>query len=398
MRLSISEQAGAARLIVWTLALHAVIIFVPLLDLKLYGPTPLVVFADVPVFFAHASRMLAGGVPYRDFLVEYPPLALPIFLLPRLVSGGNVGFYAALFGLEMLLWDGLCVVLVASWARRRERPTLFKVLLWYTVFFGALYPFVGLHYDMVPATVAFAAAAAWGSDRPGTGGVLAACAVLLKAFPGAVALPGIVGELRKRGSRAPRGTAAFVLTVLVGGAVWWAVGAAGAIRYQVTQGLEIESLWAGALAALGTLRHTAIAADFFHAAYQLRAPGAEVLARAAIPLQGLALLFVAWRIWRVKDARVIPMAAATMLAVVVTGKAFSPQYMVWFLPFAAVSSDRWTKPVFFLAALLTTIVFPWRWGALVAMQPETIGLLCARNALLAALLMAWLFGKDYPME
>src|SRR5262249_12405963 len=149
--------------------------------------------------FDHASKVLAGAIPYRDFVVEYPPLALLVFLLPRLVAGNNFGLYAALFALQMLLWDALCVSLVLRWTKRRAGPERVpEALLWYTCFFAALYPFVAMHYDLIPATVAFAAAIAWASGRPARGGLLAAAAAFLKVFPAAVALPGIVGEIKAR--------------------------------------------------------------------------------------------------------------------------------------------------------------------------------------------------------
>lgn len=387
-------RGALARMIVPALAVHTLIMFLPLFDFKLDGPHPNVVFADLPVFFRYASKMLIGYVPYRDFIVEYPPFALPIFLLPRLLSGNDFGLYAVLFALQMLFWDGLCVVLVAWWMTRRgEFPLLPGVLLWYTLFFAALYPLVGPHYDLVPATVAFAAAAAWGSERPTTGGLLAAGAAFLKAFPGAVALPGIISELRGLGRRRPAGTAAFALALLSGGTAWWAIGAVNAVRFVALRGLEIGSFWAAALAATGTLRHAPMGTHFFQTAYQLRAPGAETLARMAVPLQGLALLFVAWRICRLKNIDVMRMSAAAVLVCVIAGKAFSPQYMIWLLPFAAVSSDRLARSLFLLASVLTTTVFPWRFLELVTLQPVAIALLTARNALLIALLVVWLWER-----
>ena len=42
---------------------------------------------DVPLYQSFGDRMADGEVPYRDFRVEYPPGALPAFLIPSLVSG-----------------------------------------------------------------------------------------------------------------------------------------------------------------------------------------------------------------------------------------------------------------------------------------------------------------------
>ena len=37
---------------------------------------------DTPVYVQYASAMVNGEVPYRDFRLEYPPGALPMFVLP----------------------------------------------------------------------------------------------------------------------------------------------------------------------------------------------------------------------------------------------------------------------------------------------------------------------------
>src|SRR5215216_1885243 len=39
---------------------------------------------DTPVYRKYGEAMVAGRVPYRDFALEYPPGALPVFVLPSL--------------------------------------------------------------------------------------------------------------------------------------------------------------------------------------------------------------------------------------------------------------------------------------------------------------------------
>ena len=39
---------------------------------------------DTPVYQEYGEAMAAGQVPYRDFGLEYPPGALPVFWLPTL--------------------------------------------------------------------------------------------------------------------------------------------------------------------------------------------------------------------------------------------------------------------------------------------------------------------------
>src|SRR5438093_2467445 len=44
---------------------------------------------DTPVYQQYGNLIADGRVPYRDFAVEYPPGALPMFALPGLASPGH---------------------------------------------------------------------------------------------------------------------------------------------------------------------------------------------------------------------------------------------------------------------------------------------------------------------
>ena len=57
--------------------------------------------SDITVYFDYAQRMANGARPYRDFPVEYPPLAVPLFTLPGRTA--EVWAYADRFAAEMLV-------------------------------------------------------------------------------------------------------------------------------------------------------------------------------------------------------------------------------------------------------------------------------------------------------
>ena len=58
---------------------------------------------DTPRYQDFGDAMMSGQVPYRDFGVEYPPGALPVFVLPSLGAEHN---YRSWF--EVLMW--VCAV------------------------------------------------------------------------------------------------------------------------------------------------------------------------------------------------------------------------------------------------------------------------------------------------
>ncbi|MDQ3103300.1 MAG: hypothetical protein M3Q53_05620, partial [Actinomycetota bacterium] len=52
---------------------------------------------DIPVYETYGNAIESGKLPYRDFRLEYPPAALPVFALPALLSerGDQAGFRRA---------------------------------------------------------------------------------------------------------------------------------------------------------------------------------------------------------------------------------------------------------------------------------------------------------------
>ena len=42
--------------------------------------------ADTPIYQRYGDAIANGQVPYRDFQLEYPPAALPVFALPSLLA------------------------------------------------------------------------------------------------------------------------------------------------------------------------------------------------------------------------------------------------------------------------------------------------------------------------
>ncbi|MBA2384159.1 MAG: hypothetical protein H0V68_05790, partial [Actinobacteria bacterium] len=67
---------------------------------------------DIPVYAEYGNAIEGGGVPYRDFRPEYPPGALPAFVVPALLSDDEQGF-RDVFEWLMAACGVACVLLVA---------------------------------------------------------------------------------------------------------------------------------------------------------------------------------------------------------------------------------------------------------------------------------------------
>ncbi len=109
-------------------------------------------------------------------------------------------------------------------------------------------------------------------------------------------------------------------------------------------------------------------------------------------LLALALAGVIALAARGRDARHLVLCAfAALLAFVTLGKVFSPQYVIWLAPFAALAWVWQQRAVALLvgaAIVLTHVEFPSRYFDLINEDPTVIWIVAARNvALLAALLV-----------
>jgi hypothetical protein len=339
---------------------------------------------DLTVYFQYASRMVAGSLPYRDFIVEYPLLFPPLAALPRLFASGFAG-YTVVFVLEMLAFDALLM-----WLLIRSTDKVTASLVWYTAFFIALFPAVLYRYDLAPTTLAFAAVLAWKNGQAVRGGVLAGSGALLKLFPALVAAPAIVHDFARKQGRPLRGALALVLTGALGLAVWNAMpgsGLAHFVAYHGGRGIELGSLWAGLSMVLAKCAGLAIECSYDHASYSIVTSWSTALAAATLPFQTAAVALLAWRFHRTGGRDLMRYAAATLLAFILFGKVLSPQYLVWLMPFLAVLEDRrLARWLFLAAALLTTAVFPVFWSAIAGFDSVAVVLLNVRNLTLLVLL------------
>ena len=130
---------------------HAAILLV-LFRSSLYESTSL--GRDVAVFFDYATKIVQGGLPYYEFTVEYPPLALAFFTMPRLVAP-NLGAYQFAFAVEILLFDLLGLFLISLLARRLGLHVTGALAI-YTVVLLAIGPIIIYRYDLIPAVMVLA--------------------------------------------------------------------------------------------------------------------------------------------------------------------------------------------------------------------------------------------------
>ncbi|MCA1686318.1 MAG: DUF2029 domain-containing protein [Planctomycetia bacterium] len=319
---------------------------------------------DTDLYFRYATLVLDGKTPYRDFLVEYPPLALPVFLAPGAVSRGLHGYKMA-FAVEMLAFNALTVWVVAGRVEERDGPDRVPLrLAWYTVFVLLLSRFLVSRYDAAPMLLGFASAVWWATGRNRLGGLSAALGTCMKFYPALVAVFAgsreLLGVRKSRG----RGTIVFTSTLFLGLGAWLAFDGPGGVSrslgYHVGRGFEYGSLYSGLqlLAAKAVGGDILIARD--HASYSSFTRWSPRLIPLVFPLQGFTVLLV-WVIFNRRGGReVVRYSGAAILAFIVTGKVFSPQFLIWLIPFISVLEGSIAKRGrrVFAAGCLATLLAP----------------------------------------
>jgi hypothetical protein len=402
LRLELEERQGhpvslpVAVLVATSLTLLVLVAVLPHLWYWMHS------ISDISVYQGYAMRMAQGMHPYRDFPVEYPPLAVPLFRLPGHVY--DLAAYTHWFTLQMgvvtLLTGGVTAAGAARlWplgGRAYAAAALFAVSV---ALIGAI---IVNRYDaavaLLLAVFLLCLFERW---------YIAAAFVLglgfaLKFTPAAL-LPLVfilAGQPRRWGwligAFAAAALAPFLPYLSSPGGVWYA------FHYYLARPLQIESVL-GTPMLLGKLlglNSATFASDF--GSQSLVAPGVGVAARLSGALMVIALGAGYALVWRRRErlravAADVPLAVLPLiLALMTAGKVLSPQYFIWILPAVALvaARDRVLAVLAGLVLVLTQVEFPaWYWGY-IAMDRAPVSVVVARNILLvvffgAALWRLW---------
>jgi hypothetical protein len=288
--------------------------------------------------------------PYVEVPTEYPIMALPFVLGPRLLVSN---FHEFGFAFSALM--GLCLVgavVAALDAARacgvdarglRARAWLAAGLL---LAQGAM---AVQRLDAVTALWIALAVRAAVRRRPLAFGTWAGLATATKIVP-ALIVPALLAA-DARAWRRPRTTVRFAIgfsMALVAGLGPMFVESpramAGVISYHAARGLHCESTLGLILATMRLAVGARASATLSYGSFNLEGSAADALATTCGPLSVAASVGLAWLIWRgaknvelsVADTggapRVACAAFAALIVLWLTGKVFSPQYMTWGLP------------------------------------------------------------------
>lgn len=334
---------------------------------------------DVNEYFHYAQAFWTHQPLFHSLPVEYPPLSIVPFsltVLPPTSDGFHVvfGLWMAVLALLGYLW------MVRVGGQRSAIAYACYLLLGTTATLLA-------RFDLVPALVTLGALLAAQRRRFTLAYVLLAVGVLLKLYPVFLLPPVMIAHWQSLASAADRDVVTALLRRLRGH-VAGAADRLAPILARIALGCVVFIVVVGAVFGLAyALNPTGTISEFQFATYrpiQLESTPATLLwigshlgfpagfektfqswnyvgqlGGILMPLSTIALVAgCLWAYWRQARGRLSLDRAffATLCVVIATNKLFSPQYIIWVIPFAALVEGL---DIFWLAiALLTTLDFP----------------------------------------
>ena len=351
---------------------------------------------DIPVYETYGNAIERGSIPYRDFRLEYPPGALPVFALPALTSeDGNEAAFRADFE-RLLAACGVAAVLLAAVLLAGLNATRVRVVA--ALGAVALFPLllgnvILTRFDLWPAALVLAALAAlvWRRDRLGFG--LLGLAVAAKLYPAVLVPLALSYVWRRRGRRE-----ALVCLAISAGVVALAFlpflvlapdGLAYSFGRQLGRPLQIESLGSSFFLAAHHLFGLDLEMRSGHGSQNLDGLGPAV---AGILLSLAQLAVLAW-IWLRRPGtaeELVRWSAAALVAFVALGKVLSPQFLIWLAPVVPLVAGRRglrASVLLAVALVLTQLWFPYRyWDLALEFDGAASALVLVRDLVLVALL------------
>jgi hypothetical protein len=351
--------------------------------------------SDVDIYRNYAAQALSGKVPYRDYSLEYPPLALLPMLLPALLVGtSKLAYLLALVVENIALFAATAAVACRLLERESTSFRARRGGLQHLALAGILGFILLWRFDPFVALLSVLSLSAYAREKMLAAGVWAGLAAAAKLVP-VVLVAVFACDLlaRRRFSDIVRlGVGGgLALGAFFGPALLLAGGKAlGFLAYHAQRGVQIESLPGGLLLLAGALGGPAVRVEFNFGAFHLDSPWAKALLPCLAPLALLLIVaalvraFVLLREQRGSLRLTFSMVFLVLLVFTLSSKVLSPQYLIWLIPFAPFLRAR-QFALFAGICVLTLAIYPVAYGHLLRMNVAAVLLLNLRNGLLVAL-------------
>lgn len=390
------------RLTPGVLALWSAFVLVHVLTAALGWVYPSQPMGDVVlVYEPWASSALGGGsiVGVTETWV-YPQLAL----VPMLAAAGLAAPLVPLLGVSsayLVGWAVLVVVLdgiafAVLVGRSPSRARRAAGWFWCAALL-LLGPIALYRIDAITVPIAVIGGL-WLVSRPTIAAALLTIGAWIKIWPGAL----VVAALVAARARLRMLFGAVVVTAAVA-VVLLLLGADteifGFLTEQTGRGLQIEAVAATPFLWLAVAGAARIEYSFEILTFQITAPGVDAVAAALTPVMAIAVVVITGigAVKAVRGAAFVrlfpPLALTLVVTLIVTNKVGSPQFQTWLLAplilWIVLDRTRARVPAVIVLALclLTCLVYPLGYDALLRADALAVAVLTVRNLFLLVLLV-----------
>jgi hypothetical protein len=355
-------------------------------------------FSGTGLYYDYASAIVAGKVPYRDIFVEYPPLALVFFTLPR-IAGASFRWYYVWYQVEIIVAD--LVVLGALYVARERESAAWPELGAYTALLLAVGPIALQQYDLFPAAITLVAVVCFAARRDTAAWIVLTLGALTKVYPALLAPVFLILDDRPFWPRVRHAALAGVATtvVVLSPLLVLAPSSLGQmVAFHSQRGIHLDSVYSSIAFAARSLGLTFVGVAVVYRTWTITGPAADLLIHLATPILALALTSACVVVYRrsrelpatrLRDARVVATSSVLVVfAGLVSSKVLSPQFLIWplaLLPLFVRPRRRLVWALFAVAGVLTYYIYPLHYPDLLAHAPLAIAALAARNLLLVTL-------------
>jgi Glycosyltransferase family 87 len=353
---------------------------------------------DLPVYEKYGEWMTQGKVPYRDFAVEYPPAALPVFVLPAFGDGDSETYRRrfegsmAAFGAITVVGVALALAALGAGMARMAAAVGFVAVV--PLLLGSV---VLSRFDAWPAVIVAGAFAALVSGRLRIGSGLLGLGIAAKLWPAVLVPLALAYVWRTRGRREALVCAgilgAVVLVCFLPFLLLAPVDVLDSVWRQARRPLQIESLGSAFLLAAHHTFGLDVTMKSSSGSQNLEGglPDALAVLHGLVQLGVLVALWVSFARGPATRERLVRYSAATVVAFVALGKVLSPQFLIWLIPLVPLVRGRrglLASGVLAAALVLTQLWFPYRyWDLALRFDEAASWLVLARDMTLIALLV-----------
>jgi hypothetical protein len=352
----------------------------------------------LPPSLIHVVAAQQPDQPYHILPYEYPwPMLLPYSL--GLVVPAH--WYQMAFATWMLVLAGSLYFVLRRWRSRRAALTYSLYLLvgaWSTVL---------ARFDSIPAALTLFAVICVVQKRWNCAFACLALATLAKFYPATLLVPFFLALQQAAQGKwyawrrwLPVGVFVGICVFVIGVSLLLSVvGTLAPLAYFGNRPVQIESLSASLLWMFSLLGKTSLTYAHTFGSLNVLSSLSSSVTFLIMVLLVVGPLYTWWLQWRGR----IDLAMAcllTLLIVMVTGKVFSPQYLIWVIPLAAYvgqSSRRWLL-FWTLVGLLTSWIYPYIYHMASILQVPYIPLFypvtTVRNFLLLGFILVMLISRS----